>query len=49
MGSYRWQTNIDGAQQDGFESVASTAMVRSIHGFKTYALSVGDDFTPIVD
>jgi len=40
---YRW------CSARWFESVASTAMVRSIYGFKTNALTVGNDFTPIVD
>jgi len=32
-----------------FESVASPAMVQSIYRFKTNALSIRDDFVPIVD
>jgi putative transposase len=40
---YRW------CSADSFESVASPAMVRSIYRFKTDALSVSDDFVPIVD
>ena len=37
-GSARW-----------FEGVATQAMVRSIYRFKTDALSVGDDFVPILE
>ena len=40
---YRW------CSASWFEGVASPAMVQSIYGFKTDALSVSDDFAPIVD
>jgi putative transposase len=32
-----------------FEQVASAAMLRSIYRFKTNALSVKDDFVPVLD
>jgi putative transposase len=40
---YRW------CSASWFEGVASPVMVRSIYGFKTDALSISDDFAPIVD
>jgi hypothetical protein len=43
VNQYRW------CSAGWFERVASRAMVQSIYRFKTDALSVRDDFVPIVD
>jgi REP-associated tyrosine transposase len=40
---YRW------CSARWFEGVASPAMVRSIYRFKTNALSISDDFVPVVE
>jgi hypothetical protein len=40
---YRW------CSAKWFEGVAPPALVRSIYRFKTDALSVNDEFVPVVD